>query len=293
MELSKELKARVVEAIASLRPKYDSDARHAKALGITASVYANLKQGNLARQLSEGNWLKLARQLGVTSEWVTGETPTYLHITEQLRSCQEASIGSIFCDMAGIGKTYAAKEYARSHKHAVYIDCSQIITPQDVIRHIAQAFGLEHRGRFRDIYEGLVKHLQGTPRPLIILDEAGDLENSAFKQVKRLWNATERQCGWYLLGADGLRERWERARRCKTVGYAEMFNRFGETYQTIVPTDPDEKRVFHLAQVKIVASLNTPEGLDLKRIIAGAKNLRRIPTEIAKQVYEQANQIGG
>lgn len=286
MEINNEFKARVIEAISATRCNYDSDAKHAKVLGITASVYANIKQGKTEGQLSDANWLKLARLLNVTTEWITGETPTYIHITSQLSNCQRSSIGSIFCDVAGIGKTHAARAYASSHKNAVCVDCSQVIAPQDIIRLIARSFGLDYKGRFKDVYELLVRYLQGVHKPLIILDEAGDLENTAFRLVKKLWNATEKQCGWYLLGADGLKERWERARRCRTVGYAEMFNRFGETYQSVVPLDPDEKKAFHLAQVKIVATLNTPAGLDVKRVIAGAKNLRRIPTEIAKQTYE-------
>lgn len=45
MELTSEIKGRVLEAIKTDRTNYPSDNKHAVALGISASVYNNLKKG--------------------------------------------------------------------------------------------------------------------------------------------------------------------------------------------------------------------------------------------------------
>ena len=43
MELTKELKARTLEAISADRANYPSDSKHATALGVAPSVYSAIK----------------------------------------------------------------------------------------------------------------------------------------------------------------------------------------------------------------------------------------------------------
>lgn len=45
MEITNEIKQRILEAIAVNRDNYPSDSKHAAALGIATSVYNNLKKG--------------------------------------------------------------------------------------------------------------------------------------------------------------------------------------------------------------------------------------------------------
>ena len=66
-------KQRILEAIAANRKNYPSDAKHASALGISASVYNGLKKGQTEKALSDANWVNIARRLDVnrreTIEW--------------------------------------------------------------------------------------------------------------------------------------------------------------------------------------------------------------------------------
>lgn len=100
-----------------------------------------------------------------------------------------------------------SEAYVKQHKHAVYVDCSQVKTKLKLIRYIAKEFGVTSNGRYSDVYEDLVAYLRTIDTPLVILDEAGDLQYEAFLELKALWNATERCCAWYMMGADGLKER--------------------------------------------------------------------------------------
>lgn len=261
MELTPDFKSRILAAIHEHRGGYPSDAKHSKALGISPSVYANLKRGNTEGQLSDAKWYNIARQLSVSvrpeDEWVTGETTTFVTITENLSDCQRSGTGSIFCDLPGIGKTHTARWYVRHHRNAVYLDCSQVISHQGVVRGIAREYGLQWKGRYRDVYEDLVYYLRSIERPLIILDEAGDLSDTAFMQIKKLYNGTAGVCGWYLMGADGLKAKWDRAVKYKKVGYAEMFSRMGDKYLSAIPHDPKIREKVLASQVRIVASLST------------------------------------
>ena len=287
MELTNEIRERIRTAIVADRENYPSDNRHSVALGISASVYNAIKKGNYDRQVSEANLICIARRLGVVLKkemaWVAAETPTFLFINEQLTLCQQSSISAILCDMPNIGKTYTARIYAQNHRHAVYVDCSQVKSKQKLIRHIAKEFGVGNNGRYSDVYADLVGYLRVIDTPLIILDEAGDLQYEAFLELKALWNATERCCAWYMMGADGLKQKIERAIEGKKVGYTEMLSRYGDTYSRVTPEDGKEREKFLKAQAMIVAKLNAPKGTDVRSLVnLSGGGLRRVYTEIEK-----------
>ena len=287
MELTNEIKQRIMEAIRANRDNYPSDNKHAAALGISASVYNALKKGNIDRQVSDTNWICIARRLNVSlseeMEWHAAETPTYIFISEQLATCQQGGMSAILCDMANIGKTFTARAYVKAHRNAIYVDCSQVKTKQRLIRFIAKYFGISTHGRYVDVYDDLVFYLRTLDRPLIILDEAGDLQYEAFLELKALWNATERCCAWYMMGADGLKEKINRSIECKKVGYTEMLSRYGDKYSKVTPDDAKERDTFLKAQAAMVAKMNAPADTDIVKVVnRTGGSLRRVYTEIEK-----------
>ena len=152
MEITNEVKQRIVAAIAADRENYPSDNRHATALGIAPSVYNAIKRGNYEKQVSDANWVGIARRLGVQLRteipWLAAQTPTYVFVSKRLEVCQGSGLSAILCDMPNIGKTFTAKAYVKQHKHAVYVDCSQVKTKLKLIRYIAKEFGVTSNGRY-------------------------------------------------------------------------------------------------------------------------------------------------
>lgn len=285
--IANDIKIRIIEAIKANRENYPSDAKHAAALGINTAVYSAVKNGQTDKVLSDASWIAIARRLDVELrskiEWKAAKTPTYLYIMAQLEFSQNSCTSGILCDIPNIGKTFTARLYASSHKNAVYIDCSQVKTKLKLIRKIAKEFGVNSNGRYSDVYDDLVFYLRSIDQPLIILDEAGDLQYEAFLELKALWNATERCCAWYMMGADGLKEKINRSIECKKVGYTEMLSRYGDRYSKVTPDDGKEREKFLREQAHIVAKLNAPEGTDVKAIVLKTQGgLRRVYTEIEK-----------
>ena len=285
--ITSEMKLRILEAVKANRANYPSDARHAAALGIATSVYSVLKNGATDRQLSDANWIGIARRLGVSLRgemaWKAAKTATFVYITAQLELSQQSSLSGIMCDIPNIGKTFTARYYVQGHKNAVYIDCSQVKTKLKLIRKIAKEFGVGSNGRYSDVYDDLVYYLRSIETPLIILDEAGDLQYEAFLELKALWNATERCCAWYMMGADGLKEKINRSVECKKVGYTEMLSRYGDRFSKVTPDDGRERERFLNEQARVVAKVNAPEGTDIATIVRRTSGgLRRVYTEIEK-----------
>lgn len=289
MEITAELKNRILEGIKTNRSLYPSDNRHAAALGIAASVYNSLKKGNTEKQISDATWIVMARRLGVSlapdSDWKIAETPVFAFITEQLTLCQRSGISGVLCDIPNIGKTFTAEVYVKTHKNAIYVDCGQVKTKQRLIRFIAKEFGISSNGKYWDVYDDLVFYLKTIEKPLIILDEAGDLSYEAFLELKALWNATERCCAWYMMGADGLKAKITQNIKNEKQGYTEMLSRYGDNFNKVTPDDAKERAKFLKAQAAIVAKVNAPSGTDIKRIVnLSGGGLRRVHTEIEKLI---------
>jgi hypothetical protein len=287
MMITNDIKVKILDAIKSNRANYPSDAKHAASLGISTSVYSALRNGNTERQMSDAAWISVARRLGVSLrgeiEWKAARTATYQFITAQLELCQGSGLSGLLCDIPNIGKTFTARQYVASHKNVVYIDCSQVKTKLKLIRKIAGEFGVDSKGRYSDVYDDLVYYLRSIPTPMIILDEAGDLTYEAFLELKALWNATERCCAWYMMGADGLKEKINRSIECKKVGYTEMLSRYGDRFSKVTPDDGKERERFLMEQARVVAKVNAPEGTDIGVLVRKtAGGLRRVYTEIEK-----------
>ena len=285
--ITTEIRNKIAEAIRAARTNYPSDAKHAASLGVTTSAYSSIKNGQTERVLSDGNWMSIARKLGVNLrggiEWKAAQTETFKYITTQLEFIQERGLSGLLCDLPNIGKTFTARHYVKTHPNAVYIDCSQVKTKLKLVRKIATEFGSNTRGSYSDVYADLVFYLRSIDTPLIILDEAGDLQYEAFLELKALWNATERCCAWYMMGADGLKAKINRSIECNKVGYAEMFSRYGDRYSRITPDDGREREAFLKEQARVVAKVNAPEGTDIGVIVRkSAGGLRRVYTEIEK-----------
>lgn len=284
--ITQELKKQIVEAVEKRLPNYGSGAKMAVALGINNAQLSRIRKGELDGVLSDANWISIARKLevrtGGDARWQTAKTAVYVQVYTHLEICQQKSLSGLLCDAADIGKTWTARRYADDRRFVAYVDCSQHKSKHQLIRAIAREFGVGDSGRYSETYADLVFYLRSIPQPLIILDEAGDLSYAAFLELKALWNATEGFCGWYMMGADGLRRKIENNINYKKVGYAEIFSRFGSRYRRITPEGREALDEFLNTQIAMVAKANS-EAVDIRAIIAKTGgSLRRVRTELTK-----------
>lgn len=221
-----------------------SGRKFAASIGFKESDISNLKTEawKKNRQLiGDQKWLRLAQKSGFTKDaelkLVTGRTSVFDYITEQLRVCQAASTYSLMCDSAGIGKTYACKQYKKENPYVLYIDCSLCPKATQFKRAFSAAAGIASIGSIDEVFEAAILSVKQMTKPLLILDEAGDLNDNVFKLIKRLYNDLEDICGISMFGAGGLKHKIERGIGCNKVGFEELFSRFGRDYGRFTP-DP-------------------------------------------------------
>jgi DNA transposition AAA+ family ATPase len=282
---------KVREAVLSARQNYGgTDGDFAKTIGISGSIYSRLKKGEHQGLLSDTQWINVGRILDVQmneSKWKVARTTVYEQIEDSVKFCQDAKKSMILVDDCGIGKTFCVRHVIKSLKNAFYVDCSQAKTKQQFIRLLAKTIGVDYTGRYVDVKANLKYFLNLIENPFIALDEAGDLDYGAFLELKELWNATSGSCGWFMIGADGLRAKIRRGINNEKVGYREIFSRFSDEFITIVPAGKDDKNNFYRQLFEDVALVNSANKENIatmvKKAIQKEASLRYLETLIKMQ----------
>lgn len=288
-ELKSEFKERIVDAIRDYSFKFRTAKAQAISLDINPAQFSRILNGETDRVISDDKWLQIANKYNVPESpyqfiWQTAKTIVFNEIMEMLDSCQELSISGILCDEADIGKSFVAKYYVSQHQGAVYIDCSKCKNRTAFVRQLAKEFGLDSNIRISEIQKDLCQYINSMrTKPLIILDEAGDLDYPAFLEIKALWNATENKCGWFMMGADGLKFKIDRNRNLQKVGFTEIFSRMGNRYQRITPLAEAERIAFLKQEVAAITIANNSRYNPREMWLRTHGSLRRVYIEIKRE----------
>lgn len=228
---------------------FQSLSKFAKSLDLLSADMTNIKDRKYIANpslIGDNKWIKLARIVRYDKrkvvEWKTANTAVFNYVWSQLEACQSESITAILCDDAGIGKTYAAEMYAKKNKYAFHVDCCANPGKASFVRAIAQAVGVGRYGKLNDLIDDSVYALSQMDNPILILDEAGDLEHNSILILKRLYNALKGVCGFYLIGADGMKKKINSGIMNEKLGFVEVFSRMGKSYKHIMPKLPQDKK---------------------------------------------------
>lgn len=247
-------------ALLERRPNFGgTDAQFAKIYGLSGSIFSRLKKGETESIISDSMWIQIGRELEITSKklnWKVVRTKVYTEIEDSINFCQQKSTSVVLVDDCGIGKTFSAKSIVKTLKNAFYVDCSQAKSKQQFVKLLAKTIGLDNKGKYIDVKANVKYYLNELDQPIIILDEAGDLEYTAFLELKEFWNATDGFCGWYMMGADGLQSKIIKGINSKKVGFAEIFSRFSDEFVRVTPNGVDDKKAFRNELLYQVASAN-------------------------------------
>lgn len=270
--LTNEQKLKILDALLKNRETYGGNNKQfAIRWGINPQVYCTVsKNRNVDRKITDAKWAEIAWKLNVPLEerkWNTVRTRVFSHIEEDVLFCKAYGKSRMLVDECAIGKTYTAEYLARTLDNCFYVDCSQCTGKTDFIRMLATAIGAEASGRLSDIKSNIKYVLKAIAKPVVILDEAGDLEYNAFKLLKEFWNATRDCCGWYMMGADGLRTKINNGmNKTQMPGYRELFSRFSSKFDYVVPRDPRDRIEFYRSLVYSVISANEADEAIVKRV---------------------------
>lgn len=270
MKLTTQFKTKVRASIlADLENYSGTDAAFSKTLGLNQGSFSRLKNGELDRVISDNNWLNIGKKYDVTmhqNTWKAARTVVYSEIEDNLQECQKNHQSMILVDDCGIGKTFCAKHITRKMKNAFYVDCSQAKSRIQFVNLLAKTLGVDSNGKHIEVKSNIKYYLNVLDSPLIVLDEAGDLEYTTMLVVKELWNSAEGNASWYMMGADGLKAKMQKGITNHKVGFAELFSRFSERFIKLTPNGIEDRRGFYTQLIGDVAVINAP-GQNVSKLV--------------------------
>ena len=271
IEISTEIKRKAVAALLEVRGNFSgSNEKFAKQWGFNGAIWSRMRSGQVDGLVKDSTWLHICRELNVVAgekKWKPARTDVFITIEKDIEFCKQFAKARIFVDECAIGKTFAVKYLSKTLRNCFYIDASQAKTQQLLVRKLAKAIGLGDTGTHNSIKDEIKAYLKMLPEPIVIIDEAGDLNYNALLELKEFWNATEGACGWYLVGADGLREKIRRGIIARKVGFKEIFSRFSGNFNSCVPVGEQDKKIFYRKLVTDVLEVNMTDKSQLDTIV--------------------------
>ncbi|MDR1865970.1 MAG: ATP-binding protein [Bacteroidales bacterium] len=171
--------------------------------------------------------------------WRLAETSNYLMVTQVLEDARNECLCIGISHKAGSGKTSASSAYLNAHRRegVFKINCMEW-TAVPLLSEIAREIGAEVPRGYSSNISGMITgiataikamRVRGI-RPLIILDQANSLKQSAFRSLIHLDNKCEDLTGVVILGTENLEYAIKRGVRLFHDGYDEFDSRFGRKY---------------------------------------------------------------
>lgn len=257
---------------------------------LTSSDMSRVMRGGI---IGDNKVVTVARLLGIDLKagivWKIVHTEAFGFIWEMFEQCRTRSVGRIICDSADIGKSVVIDEYVRKMENVYRVDCSLVKDRRQFIDAIATVLGIDTNKTLANLFMEITLMLKGMDKPLLILDEAGDLKDQAFLEIKALCNElgigqkSGGACGLCLLGANGLETKLKRGVKNNKVGFEEVLSRLGGEVYRASPADEAEFAKYQRRAAEWILAENLP-GAKLDEVLPGRGkiSLRRLQENIVK-----------
>jgi DNA transposition AAA+ family ATPase len=227
--------------------------------------------------ISNEMWRKVKVNLKLDLNWIVVETQNYKILTNTINAVQSRSLAIGISEIAGLGKSEAYKQYARSYKNVIHIECKSYWTKKSYVKNLLITAGLEPIGKTEEMIEQFLDHVKGLEKPLIIIDQADKLKDPQLDLFMDFYNDLFGHCGFVLSGVKALKIRLLKGVQKDKIGYREIWSRIGSKfYDQLATTNKQD-----------VASICKANGVDDGERIAYIFNtcegdLRKVRREIEK-----------
>jgi len=191
-------------------------------------------------------------------------------VFEVARICHlDNELGICYGD-AGLGKTDAAKEYAKRNSDTILVEADLGFTAKVLFSYLHKNAGLSGLGSINDMKEEIIAKLKGSGR-LIIIDEAEHLPYRALELLRRVYDKAG--VGIMLVGMPRLRENL----KGRKGEYTQLYSRVGVAGRLELLRATDTEEIVKVT----VPSIN---GLWKAYHEASSQNTRRLSKLLARSV---------
>lgn len=181
--------------------------------------------------ISDKMWLNIAKQIGFkASSWQNVETYNYKVIKAVLQDAKEMSRVHAIIGGAGWGKDTAAKDFAIEERNVYVVNCNEYFNKKYFLMELLSKMGLGVSGTIPELVQRVVRHINMTIQPQIIINEADKLKDEVLYFFITFYNLCEDKCSIVLMSTDQLEQRLIRGITHNKKGYNEIFSRLGRRF---------------------------------------------------------------
>lgn len=190
---------------------------------------------------------------------------------------------------AGLGKTWAGREYARQNPGTIFIEASADFSPRVLLQEILIALGRDGHGSNHAMRREIASILKGSKR-LLIVDEAENLPYRSLEILRRIYDETE--IGILLAGMPRLLANL----KGKRGDFKQLYSRIAGVFSLEKLTEDDvakiiKSRLGDIAEENIEAFYlqSNANGRTLKFLISETARLCRINKKpVSVKIIEKA-----
>jgi len=229
----------------------------AEKAGMNISYVNAMFRGNFYLKLSNGKsvkikdsyFRKLAKAAGHNFEtvfWETVETPQYLQIYAELADAKRSGRAKMLIGETGCGKTYTIDRFINDNPVHVYrITVSDLYSVNDIVDELCELLNVTAAGRPVAKLKKIARKFNNIKldggKPVLIVDEAENLNKKALRAFKGLYDAVRDFCPIVLVGTGDLSDRLDKLNDKKEPGIPQFVRRFKAGRRNIISVD---KRMF-------------------------------------------------
>jgi DNA transposition AAA+ family ATPase len=221
-------------AISSDRPNAESQAGLAKRAGFAPSFITHVlggpkKWANYSNGTAIPDYVfqRLAEALGLSQD--VFPTENYQKIYSALAEAKLEQEYRIIDGGPGAGKTFACKDFVRQNPAGTYmLTCAGDLSAKELMQELAAIVGANPEGTKSQIRKSIEQKLARETDlcPLIIIDEAENLRDGVFDEIKAIHDTLEYRCGIVIVGANNFYKGLERKAMKGKGCFPQIFSRF-------------------------------------------------------------------
>lgn len=208
----------------------------AKMLDVNAGTLSSVKNSNWVA-LSDSMIAKLRALLDL-DDWQIRQSRN-LKVTHQL--CNDAQSNKRFLALAaytGAGKTVGLKTYCRTNPNCYYVLASTLMTRKGFIDAIMRSMSIREDGNAEAKMGYIVNKLRKTVDPLLVIDDAGKLNDNCLQVLQIIYDETENNAGIIIAGVDLLKKRIDKNAAKDKMSFRELKRRIAY-WQPLVRPEAD------------------------------------------------------
>lgn len=229
-ELKHTLQTEIQEALSS----GISQNKLSEQIGVSAATLINVRRGEW-ELVSDSMLMKLRGYFRI-NDWKIYETNNMKTITSLCADAAENRKCTAIAGYTGAGKSTSLRKYASKHADAWYVLGTTIMTQTAFLSAILRAMGVADGRGIQDKMNIISRQMNAGKNSLLIIDDAGKLNDNILRLIQILYDETEDNAGIILSGTEYLEKYMTRGVVADKRGFRELYRRISYWQPMLLPT---------------------------------------------------------